>query len=111
MFTGLTRGIYEYSTKGFRELHGLYTILRPELTDYTTVVLRRLNDWGSAFLRDTIDVSTNTAQRIDGVDSKNRSREPASYARTGIPPPIGQPREEVRGCEEITSAHAFEPSV
>jgi hypothetical protein len=111
MFTGLTRGIYEYSTKGFRELHGLYMILGPVLPDYTTVVLRRLIDWGSAFIRDIIDVSLNTSQRIDGVDSINRSREPSSYARTGIPPPIGQPREEVRGCEEITSAGAFEPSV
>ncbi len=92
MLTGLTRRIYECSTKGFRELHGLSTILRPVLTDYTSVVLRRLNDLGTAFIRDIIDVSMNTSQRFDGVDSINRSREPSSYARAGIPPSIGQSR-------------------
>ena len=61
MLTGLTRRIYECSTKGFLELHGLYTILRPVLTDYTTVVLQRLNDLGTAFLRDIIDVSMNAS--------------------------------------------------
>jgi len=89
MFTGLTRRIYECSTKGFQELHGFYTIFRPVLTDYTTVVLRRLNDWGSAYIRDIIDVSMNTAQRIDGVDSINRSREPSSSGNLVDPPIIG----------------------
>ena len=89
MLTGLTRRIYECSTKGFRELHGFYTVFRPVLTDYTTVVLRRLNDWGSAFIRDIIDVSMNTAQRIDGVDSINRSREPSSSGNLVDPPIIG----------------------
>jgi len=111
MLTGLTRRIYECSTKGFRELHGLYTILRPVLTDYTTVVLQRLNDLGTAFLRDIIDVSMNTPQRIDGVDSINRSREPSSSGNLVDPPIIGQSREEVRAYEGTTSAQAFEPAV
>ena len=92
MFAGLTRGIYEYSMKGFRELHRFYMILGPMLTDYTTVVLRRLNDLGSAFFRDIIDVSMNTAQRLDEVDSINRSREPSSSGNPGIPPIMGQPK-------------------
>ena len=41
MFTGLTRGIYEYSMKGFRELHRFYMIHGPQIIDGTTVVLRR----------------------------------------------------------------------
>ena len=53
----------------------------------------------------------NTAQRIDGVDSINRSREPSSSGNLVDPPIIGQPREEVRAYEGTTSAQAFEPAV
>ncbi len=90
----------------------MYHVARaPVLTDYSTVVLRRLNDGGSAYIRDIIDVSMNTAQRIDGVDSINRSREPSSLGNLVDPPIIGQPREEVRTYEGTTSAQAFEPAV